>query len=97
MKKNEQIQSLILLIVTGGFWIGLLLGISHILMFLATTHIDWYRFITIMAGIPLMFTLLGAFLLKTTSNLHEKSFMELVRLTLIMNFSVFKRLKQLKK
>ncbi|SHN45524.1 hypothetical protein [Chitinophaga sp. CF418] len=97
MKKNQQVQSLILLVATGGFWVGLLLGISHILMAFATSHMDWYRFIAVMAGMPLMFTLLGAFLLKTTGGLAEKNFMELVKLTLIMNFSVFKLLKQLKK
>lgn len=97
MKTNKKVQDTILLIATGGFWVGLLLGIFHILISVAVSNIDWPRFLTVMTIFPIMFTLVGAFLLRSTGQMGEKGFMQLIKVTLVLNFSIFKVLKHLKK
>ncbi len=74
------------IIVSGGFWFGIFIGLGYFLLQVATSDISWFRFITVMFCLPLFFTVIGAFALKTTNSLKEENFMRLMELTLKMNF-----------
>ena len=64
---------------------------------ISTKNIQWYKFILTLFIIPLFFTLLGAFILRTTSTLKEVPFIKLVEMTLKLNFKGLKSLTKINK
>jgi hypothetical protein len=90
---NDKIK---LLFVVGGFWIGAFLGLGYFLLQVSTKNIDWYKYIGVLFALPIFFTLVGAFILKMTSSLKEESFLQIIRLTLNLNFKGLKFLSNSK-
>jgi len=80
------------LLVTGTFWFGIFIGIGYFIFMIAASNISWLRFLILMLVLPLFFTLVGAFALKTTDGLKEENFMTLVTLVLKLNFKGLKAL-----
>ena len=85
-------DSLKRILISGGFWFGIFIGLGYFLFQLALSDISWYRFLAVMFFLPLFFIIVGAFALKTTNSLKEENFMRLMELTLKMNFKGLKAL-----
>lgn len=79
-------DSLKRIIISGGFWFGIFIGLGYFLLQLASSDISWYRFLAVMFFLPLFFIIVGAFALKTTNSLKEENFIKLMELTLKMSF-----------
>jgi hypothetical protein len=77
-------------LITGLFWLSVFATITYLLIYLGQTEISWYRFIGILFGIPLLFTIIGAFTLRSTDALKEENFMKLISLALRINFQGLK-------
>ena len=90
---NDKIKQLF---VVGGFWIGAFLGLGYFLLPVSTKSIDWYKYLGVLFALPIFFTLVGAFILKMTSSLKEESFLQIIRLTLNLNFKGLKFLSSSK-
>jgi hypothetical protein len=80
------------IIISGGFWFGIFIGLGYFLLQLASSDISWYRFLSVMFFLPLFFIIVGAFALKTTNSLKEENFIRLMELTLKMSFKGLKAL-----
>jgi cation transport ATPase len=91
--KNDRLKRLL---ITGGFWLGLLAAIFYMLINLAISNIHWARFTAVLLVLPILFTLPGAFILRSADRLKEKSFMELVKLSLKLNFKSIMSLQKKK-
>ncbi len=79
-------DSLKRIIISGGFWFGIFIGLGYFLIHLAASDISWYRFLAVIFFLPLFFIIVGAFALKTTNSLKEENFIKLMELTLKMSF-----------
>lgn len=79
-------DSLKRIIISGGFWFGIFIGLGYFLLQVASSDISWYRFLAVMFFLPLFFIIIGAFALKTTNSLKEENFIKLMELTLKMSF-----------
>lgn len=77
-------------LLIGGFWILLLICVVYLLLQVATSNISWFRFISVMFGIPVVATVFGAFILRTTDSLKEENFLKLMTLVLKINFQGLK-------
>ncbi|WP_295654916.1 hypothetical protein [uncultured Mucilaginibacter sp.] len=77
-------------LITGFFWIGMFCVIVYALLAVAQADISWYRFCAVFFGIPVVFTIVGAFALKSTDGLKEENFMKLIQLVLKINFQGLK-------
>jgi uncharacterized protein YqhQ len=73
-------------LLMGGFWTLLLFCIVYLLLQIATINISWFRFISVMFGLPIVATVFGAFILRTTNSLKEENFIKLMTLALKINF-----------
>ncbi|NOQ27043.1 MAG: hypothetical protein GQ564_16905 [Bacteroidales bacterium] len=82
------------IIISGGFWFGIFIGIGYFLLQLASSDISWYRFLSVIFFLPLFFIIVGAFALKTTNSLKEENFIKLMELTLTMSFKGLKALSE---
>ena len=80
------------LVLTGGFWFGIFIGLGYFLLQVATSDISWYRFTIFMFCLPLLFVVIGAFILRTTDGLKEENFVKLMELTLKINLKGLKAL-----
>lgn len=87
--KNNKVKRLI---ITGSFWMCILSMIFYLLFRLIASNINWGRLIAVLAVLPVLFTLLGTFILKSMDSLREESFIKLVKLTLQLNLKVLKEL-----
>jgi hypothetical protein len=85
-------DSLKRILISGGFWFGIFIGLGYFLFQIALSDISWYRFLAVMFFLPLFFIIVGAFALKTTNSLKEENFIRLMELTLKMNFKGLKAL-----
>ena len=85
-------DSLKRIIISGGFWFGIFIGLGYFLLQLASSDISWYRFLAVIFFLPLFFIIVGAFTLKTTNSLKEENFIRLMELTLKMSFKGLKAL-----
>ena len=94
LRKELTNNTLKLLIIGGGFWLGVFVAVFYMILSIATASIDLYRFIGSLFVLPVIFTLLGVFVLRTTSQISEKNFVELVKLTLNLNFKGIKFLSK---
>jgi len=88
IEKNKVKQ----LVVIGGFWFGIFSGLGLFLLQVATSDITWYRFIIFMFCLPLLFIVIGAFILRTTDGFKEENFLKLIELTLKINLKGLKAL-----
>lgn len=79
-------DSLKRIVISGGFWFGIFIGLGYFLLQLASSDISWYRFLAVIFFLPLFFIIVGAFALKTTNSLKEENFIKLMELTLKMSF-----------
>ena len=86
---NDKIKHLFL---AGGFWMGIIIGLGYFVLQVSNSQIAWYRFIIVLFVIPIFFTVVGAFILKTTSALKEENFMKLIALSLKINLTGLKTL-----
>lgn len=77
-------------LLKGLFWIVLLFCVLYVLMQIATSNISWYRFLAVMFGLPMVVTIIGAFILRTTDALKEENFLKLMTLALKINFQGLK-------
>ncbi|MES2107937.1 MAG: hypothetical protein V4577_04285 [Bacteroidota bacterium] len=94
LQKELANNSIKLLLVSGGFWVGSFFAVFYMVFSLATSQVNWYRFIGALFGLPILFTILGAFILRTTAHISEKNFVQLIKLTLNLNFKGLKFLSK---
>lgn len=83
-------------LLVGGFYVALAFGVFYILFQFAISEISWYKFVGILFGFPLFFTVIGAFILRTTDSLKEENFIKLITLALKINLSGLKVLTRKK-
>lgn len=83
-------------ILVGLFWIVVMFCVAYLLISIATSNISWYRFIAIMFGFPLVITIIGAFILRTTDSLKEENFIKLMSLALKINLQGLRTLSNKK-
>jgi hypothetical protein len=81
----------------GSFWIGTFFGLFYLLIYSASSNINWGILIAVFSFLPIFFIILGAFILKSMDSLKEENFMKLVRLTLGLHFKVIRSLIKRKK
>jgi cation transport ATPase len=93
LEKELHNNTLKLLLIGGGFWLGIFAAIFYMVFSLAESKIHWYRFIGAIVTLPIFFTILGAFILRSTSSINEKNFLALIKLTLNLNFKGLKVLR----
>lgn len=74
-----------LLLLTFSFYLSGFLALGYFLWQIALSEISWFRFGLIVIALPVFFTIVGAFALKTTNNLKEENFMSLIKLAFQMN------------
>lgn len=74
----------------GSFWIGLLFIVYYMVTQLAESNIVWYRFVLVLFAIPVLFTVVGAFALRSTNSLKEENFIKLMNLALKINLQGLK-------
>lgn len=79
-------------LLIGMFWIVLMFCVLYVLMQIATSNISWYRFLGVTFGLPIVATIIGAFILRTTDSLKEENFIKLMTLALKINFQGLKAL-----
>jgi hypothetical protein len=77
-------------LIFGLFWISLFGTVVYAMLTIAKSDISWFRFLAILFAIPSIFTLIGAFVLKTTDGLKEENFVKLIQLVLKINFQGLK-------
>ncbi len=83
-------------LLVGLFWVIVMFCVTYILISIATSNISWYRFIAIMFGFPLVITIIGAFILRTTDSLKEENFIKLMTLALKINLQGLRTLSSKK-
>tara|TARA_R110002012_G_scaffold41736_5_gene114121 strand:+ start:28488 stop:29678 length:1191 start_codon:yes stop_codon:yes gene_type:complete len=75
-----------ILLIRGLFWIGMAGVLYFMLRDLASNNeIDLVRFFGVLFGFPVIFIIVGAFILKSTNALSQVNFIKLLRLTLNIN------------
>ena len=75
-----------ILIIRGIFWFGFFILLYFILSDLASNKgIDLVRFLGVLFGLPIIFTIIGAFILRSTDSLSQVNFIQLIKLTLNIN------------
>jgi len=68
------------------FWLGVLTIIFFMLRDIASNEkINLIRFFAVLLGLPVIFTIVGAFILRSTDALSQVNFIELLKLTLNIN------------
>jgi hypothetical protein len=77
-------------LLTGAFWVVIFFGIVYVVMNMAESNMAWYRLLAAFLVIPIFFTVLGAFILRTTNGLKEENFMKLMTLALKINLQGLK-------
>jgi len=77
-------------LLMGTFWLGIFLAIGYFVMHIASSNISWYRFIGVLFFVPLLFTILGAFILRSTNGLKEENFIKLMTLAFKINLQGLK-------
>lgn len=77
-------------LITGLFWVSTALSFFFSLIYLASSDIIWYKFLSILFIFPIIFTIVGAFVLRSTDGLKEDNFMKLMKLALKINFKGLK-------
>jgi hypothetical protein len=65
----------------GGFWIMLLFIILCSVKIITDFHLKWYELPIVIATIPFIYSVIGAFILRTMGALSEENFISLMKLT----------------
>ncbi|HRE76952.1 MAG TPA: hypothetical protein PLL09_03915 [Flavobacterium sp.] len=73
------------IILTFGFLLCFFLIIAHTIFQIAVSEINWFRFIILIFALPLFFTVIGAFALRSTESLKEENFLKLMKLAFKIN------------
>ena len=77
-------------ILTFGFLISLFLILTYALFQIAKSEIPGYRFLILIFALPLIFTVIGAFALRSTESLKEENFLKLMKLAFKINIKGLK-------
>lgn len=77
-------------LLIGSFWIGLMFAVFYIVMHIAESNILWYRFLAVIFFLPLLVTVIGGFILRSTDGLKEENFIKLMTLALKINLQGLK-------
>jgi hypothetical protein len=77
-------------ILTFGFLISLFLILTYVLFQVAKSEIPGYRFLILIFALPLIFTVIGAFALRSTESLKEENFLKLMKLAFKINIKGLK-------
>ncbi len=75
---------------TGGFWIMVLLVVLFIVKTVVDMQLSWYLFPIVILSIPLIFSILGGFILRTMENLSEESFLKLMKMSFSFGLNAMK-------
>lgn len=77
-------------ILTFGYLISLFLILTYVFFQIAISQILWYRFLVLIFALPLLFTIIGAFALRSTESLKEENFLKLMKLAFKINIKGLK-------
>lgn len=77
-------------ILTFGFMLSIFLVLGYFLWQVALSSISWFRFLALLISMPVLFTILGAFALRTTDSLKEENFLKLMELAFKINLQGLK-------
>ena len=77
-------------ILTFGLLISLFLILAYALFQIAKSEIPGYRFLILIFALPLIFTVIGAFALRSTESLKEENFLKLMKLAFKINIKGLK-------
>ena len=78
------------LLLTFSFYFSFFLILMYALFQIAISEIIWYRFLALIIALPVFFTIIGAFALRSTDSLKEENFLELMKLAFKTNISGLK-------
>lgn len=81
-------------LLTGAFWLVAFCCVMYAALQIATAHITIVRFLATLLVAPVLMTILGAFILKSTDMLKEENFMKLITLALRINLKGLKWLNK---
>ena len=93
IEKNKPKQ----ILLTFSFYFSFFLILLYALFQIAISEIVWYRFLVLIIALPVFFTVIGAFALRTTDSLKEENFIELIKLAFKTNISGLKILTRKEK
>jgi hypothetical protein len=85
--ENNKLKQLIL---TFSFYFSAFIILGYLFYQIALSEISWYRFLILIVALPVFFTIIGAFALRSTDSLKEENFLELMRLAFRTNLSGLK-------
>lgn len=77
-------------ILTFGLLISIFLILTYALFQIAKSEIPGYRFLILIFALPIIFTVIGAFALRSTESLKEENFLKLMKLAFKINIKGLK-------
>jgi cytidylate kinase len=86
IEKNKPKQ----ILLTFGLYFSFFLILLYALFQIAISEIHWFRFLALILALPVFFTVIGAFALRSTDSLKEENFIELMKLAFQTNISGLK-------
>ena len=75
----------------GSFWLFILAFVVATVLFIQSYDLSWWRFLLVMASIEAVLIVIGALTLRTSGDLSETNFLELIKIAFRYQFSFKKK------